>query len=398
MRGMTKMKIDSEYDIVVIGAGPAGSTAARFAAESGAKVLMVDKHREIGSPKRCGEGLGIKAFKDFGIPIDKRFLNREIYGSIVYAPNGKEVTIRYDHLMGYVIERKMFDKYLAAEASRKGVKVVAETEASLLKKGEKLVGVKLKRLGEEIEVRSKIVIAADGVESQISRHMGLNTVVSPHEMDSCFEYEMSGIDISESDMLHLFVGTDIAPRGYVWIFPKDDDRANVGIGIAGDAKMTAKHYLDKFIAERPALAKGSILEVNVGSVPVGGFLNDMVKDNFLVVGDAARQVNPIHGGGINEAMVSGRIAGKLAAKAASKADMSILKEYNSEWWSIRGDKLQKVLKVRNFTEKLDDDDLNYLATIWSGEDLVEMTRGNNKTAFKKIIAHPKLLKWVKDLI
>jgi digeranylgeranylglycerophospholipid reductase len=395
---MTKMKIDSEYDIVVIGAGPAGSTAARFAAEAGAKVLMVDKHREIGCPKRCGEGLGIKAFKEFGIPLDERFLNREIYGSFVFAPNGKEVTIRYDHCMGYVIERKMFDKYLAAEASRKGVKVIAETEASLLKKGEKLIGVKLKRLGEELDVKAKIVIAADGVESQIARHMGLNTAVSPHEMDSCFEYEMSGIEIKGSDMLHLFMGIEIAPRGYVWIFPKDDDRANVGIGIAGDAKMTAKHYLDKFIAERPGLAKGSILEVNVGSVPVGGFLKNMVKDNLIVVGDAARQVNPIHGGGINEAMTSGRMAGRIAAKAAAKGDMSILKEYNAEWWSTRGDKLQKVLKVRNFTEKLDDDDLDYLATIWSGEDLIEMTRGNNKTAFKKIIAHPKLLKWVKDFI
>jgi digeranylgeranylglycerophospholipid reductase len=162
--------------------------------------------------------------------------------------------------------------------------------------------------------------------------------------------------------------------------------------------MTAKHYLDKFIAERPGLAKGSFLEVNVGSVPVGGFMENMVKDNFMVVGDAARQVNPIHGGGINEAMTSGRMAGRIAAKAIAKDDVSTLREYNKEWWSVRGEKLQKVLKVRNFTEKLDDEDLDYLATIWSGEDLIDLTRGNNTTAFKKIIKHPKMLKWVKDFI
>lgn len=392
------MKLNDEYDVVVVGAGPAGSSAARFAAENGSKVLMVDKHREIGSPKRCGEGLGMRAFTEFNIPEDRRFINRDIYGAIVYAPNGREVKIHYDKVMGYVIERKIFDKYLASEAARQGVKVLAESEASLWKEKNKLVGVKLKRAGDEVHVKSKIVIAADGVESQISRQIGINTIINPHEMDSCFEYEMCGIDISEDDVLHIFMSREIAPRGYIWIFPKDEDRANVGIGIAGDEKQTAKHYLDKFITQHKNLRYGSILEVNVGSVPVGGFLKDMVKDNLIVVGDAARQVNPIHGGGINEAMTAGKLAGLRAAEAIKKEDISILKEYNRDWWSTRGKKLQKVLKVRNFIEKLEDEDLNYLAEIWSCEDIIEITRGNYKAAFKRIIKHPRLLKWVKDFI
>lgn len=391
------MRIEDEYDIIVVGAGPAGSTAAKFAAEK-AKVLVVDKHREIGSPKRCGEGLGIRVFNEFDIPVDQRFINRDIYGSVIYAPNGKEVIVRYEKIMGYVIERKIFDKYLAAEAARKGANVIAEAHANLWMEDGKLVGVKVKRQGEELDIKSKIVIAADGVESQIAKQMGLNTTVNPYDMDSCIEYEMCGIDYKEMDMLHIFVGNNIAPRGYVWIFPKDDDRANVGIGIAGDVKETAKYYLDKFIAEQQGLKEGSILEVNVGSVPVGGFLEDMVKDNLLVVGDAARQVNPIHGGGIGEAIYGGKLAGIAAGKATEEDSLKPLKGYNDGWWSTRGQKLKKILKVRNFTEKLDDDDLNYLATIWSGEDLIEITRGNYKSAFNKIIKHPKLLKWVKNFL
>ncbi len=391
------MRIGDEYDIVVIGAGPAGSTAAKFAADK-ASVLVVDKHREIGSPKRCGEGVGIRTFNEFGIPIDKRFINTEIYGSVVYAPNGKELKVRQENIMGYVIERKIFDKYLATDAVRNGATVVAESHASLWKEDGKLVGVKVKHQGEKLYVRSKMVIAADGVESQIARDMGIDTTLVPYEADSCIEYEMCGIDFDEMDLLHVFVGQELAPRGYVWVFPKDDDRANVGIGIVGNEKKTAKYYLDRFIAKRPGLMQGSILEVNVGSVPVGGFMEDFVKDNFMVVGDAARQINPMHGGGIYEVMLGGKLAGDIAGKAIEENNMDLIKNYAKMWESVRGQRLKKVLKVRNFIEKLNDKEIDYLADIWSGEDLFELTRGNYVSVFKKIIKHPKLLKMAKNLI
>ena len=96
--------MESEYDIIVVGAGPAGSTAAKFAAGN-ASVLLVDKHREIGSPKRCGECLGVYAFTEFGIPADQRFINNDICGVVVYAPDGTPVGMRFDETMGHIIER-----------------------------------------------------------------------------------------------------------------------------------------------------------------------------------------------------------------------------------------------------------------------------------------------------
>ena len=127
------MKIEDSYDVIVIGAGPAGSTTAKYAAKKGASVLVVDKHHEIGSPKRCGEGLGIRAFNELKIPKDQRFLNREIRGFAVYAPDRKKVEISYSKTMGYVLERKIFDKFLASEATRAGADVCADTLASLVK-------------------------------------------------------------------------------------------------------------------------------------------------------------------------------------------------------------------------------------------------------------------------
>ncbi len=389
--------MEDEYDVVVIGAGPAGSTAARFAAEK-ADVLLLDKHREIGSPKRCGEGLGLRAFKDLGIPVDRRFINREMRGSIVYSPGGSKVKIEYDRISGYIIERKIFDKFLAMEASREGARVLADAEASLLMENKDIVGVKIRHQGEEKEVRAKIIVAADGVESQIAKQAGIDTTLDLEDIASCVEYEMSGIEIENPDVLHIFMGNRIAPGGYVWIFPKDDDRANVGIGISGREEKTAKYYLDKFIAERTGLSKGSLLEVNVGCVPVGGFLRELVRDNLMVVGDAARQVNPIHGGGIHEVLLAGKLAGVAAGNAVDSGDLGMLGDYETRWWSSEGRKLEKILRLRHFADKLRDEDIDYLSGVWSGDDLIKLSEGEYSPVLKKAIKNPRLLKLLKKFI
>ena len=389
----------ADYDVVVVGAGPAGSMAARYAAEAGLSVLLLDKSLEIGTPKRCGEGLGIRAFRELEIPPDPRFINREIYGFAVYAPDGTPVKARFSEVMGYIIERKMFDKHLAAEAARAGAHVEAGAYARLKLESGRPAGVKVRRHdGREAEVRCKVVVAADGVESQIARQAGLDTRLKPSDLDSCFEYEMAGIGIEDPDLIHMYMGNKIAPRGYIWVFPKDEDRANVGIGIGGHLEEQAKLLLDKFIQSRPELRRGSILEVNVGCVPVGGFLKQLVKDNLLVVGDAARQVNPLHGGGVYEAMTAGKLAGQAIAKALHEGDLRLLREYESMWWSTHGKRLERILKVRRFAEKLSDDEMNYLARVWRGDDLVELSRGNYRVAAGKIVAHPKLLALVRKLL
>ncbi|MEM4347234.1 MAG: NAD(P)/FAD-dependent oxidoreductase [Candidatus Altiarchaeota archaeon] len=390
--------MNDSYDVVIIGSGPAGATTAIYAAKN-ANVLLLDKHTEIGSPKRCGEGVGVRLFNELNIPKDRRFINKEIYGFIAYAPDKTKIKLRYDEISGYIIERKIFDKFLASEAARAGADVFADTKASLWKENGKIVGVNAIQFGEEIKIRAKIVVAADGVDSVIAREAGINSTLAQVHLDSCMEYEMANIAIDEPDLIHIYLGNEVAPRGYCWVFPKDNDRANVGIGISGTSKeKNAKFYLDKFINENEGLRNGSILEVNVGAVPVGGLLKELVRDNLLVVGDAARQVNPIHGGGIYEAMSAGRIAGEKITKAIAENDIKILKEYERDWWASHGERLSKVLKIRNFAEKLSDEDMNYLAKVWNGEDLAQLSRGAYVEVFKKALKHPKLLTLVKNFL
>ncbi|HJW96799.1 MAG TPA: NAD(P)/FAD-dependent oxidoreductase, partial [archaeon] len=185
------------------------------------------------------------------------------------------------------------------------------------------------------------------------------------------------------------------------IFPKGKNEANVGIGVRKPwAKKTALEYLNDFVQSQPGLKKGSIVEVNGGGVPVGALMENMVADNFMIVGDAAHQVNPIHGGGIAESFVAGRMAAQVAVQAIKKGDTSkkALSEYNRLWWKERGESLQKLVRLREVTESLKDEELNWLAGYLQGEDLIEFARSSGLKKLGLILMKkPRLIKLAKKL-
>jgi len=379
-----------KYDVVIVGAGIAGPMMARDVAKAGFSVLLVDKKAAIGSPKQCAEGININVFEKYGIPYDKRFVNREIYGARIYSPSGYTAELRYKNVSGVILERKVFDKMLAFYAAREGADVWPRAEAvDVIRENGRVEGLKIKREGELLDVRAKVVVAADGVESTIARKAGINTYAPPHEFDSGYEYEML-IEGFDPDIIHLWFGNEVAPRGYVWVFPKDEDRANVGIGINSDNPKTAKYYLDKWLREH-GISTNKILEVNVGLVPVGGFVKELVKDNLMVIGDAARQVNPMHGGGMAEAMKAAAIASKWTVKALEEDNLKLLQNYTEEWWREEGPKMEKLLKLRRVTEKLTDEDLDVFVQILGGTDLEKLAGGKYTEIIKALLKNPKVM-------
>jgi len=395
--------LDKEYDVVVVGGGPGGSSTAKTLADKGLRVALFEKRPSIGSEKRCAEGLSIgsiKIIEDIFGKVPKKCFARMINGAIVYAPNGKNVLVDFGKDAGAIMERKIFDKWLAMQASKAGAYVQSKTEVyDVIKEGNSVRGVMINFEGKKYEIRSKVVVAADGVESTVARKAGLNTTNKLINIDSGYQYEMSNLKLKDSKKIEIFMGNEIAPRGYVWIFPKGKDVANVGIGIAM-SKKPARYYLDKFIEENPKIfSESSIIEVNSGGIPVGGFLENMVMDGLVVVGDAAHQVNPIHGGGMKEATIAGNIAGEVIYRAIKKNNMSILKKYNKLWWKERGKHLRKVERLREVVEKLSDDELNKLADVLKGEDLIEFSRGERLLKLGKIlIKNPDLIQLAKKLM
>lgn len=392
--------IEKEYDVIVVGAGPAGSSVSRYCGERGLKVLMVEKRQEIGVPVRCGEGLSKSSLERMGIKPHKSWISMVIKGASVYAPNGKKVTVDFEGPEGWVIERKIFDKYLAKLAAEAGAKIITKTEVVGVKREGSRLKVKMRSGGENLESRCKILVACDGIESRIARLMGIETTLSLSDIASSVQFEMTHIKIDKK-RIEMYFGNEVAPGGYVWIFPKGKNTANVGIGVRKPfAKKHAIEYLKDFIGKTPNLREGSILEINSGGVPVGGLMKDMVSDNFLIVGDAAHQVNPIHGGGIAESYIAGKIAAEVIAKAVKSNNFSkkFLSEYNRKWWETRGKKMEKLYKLRKVVESLNDDELNWLADYLRGEDLVDIARASGlKKLGLLLMKKPRLVKIARKL-
>jgi len=351
-------------DVLVVGGGPAGSNAARYAAK-GADVLVIEKKKEIGSPVQCAEGVSEGLFQRLDMKQDKRFISTKIDFVKLISPNGTVIKLDSDKIKymkgGMVLDREVFDKAIAKEAARNGADFLMKTRFISAKRTGNGVSVKAKHMNEDIEIDAKIVIGADGPPSIVARSLGMDTTVPLRYMESGIQYLMTPMEVEPC--IELFFGDCYAPGGYSWVFPKGDDQANVGLGILpSKAKNTAQYYLDKFV-ERPRFKKAKIVEVNAGAIPVNGPLKEPYMDNLLLVGDAGRFVNPITGGGIHTAIITGNLAGQLAVEAIAKEDYSakFLKKYNDMWKPEIYEELDKCLKAQEVFMKLTENDLNSIA-------------------------------------
>ena len=293
------------YDIVVVGAGPAGSKAAHAAAERGVKVLLIDWKQRIGVPVQCGEFVPqmIVRYADFSTscilnPIKKmrtHFSNESAFE--MESP-------------GYMIDRSLFDRELVASAA------LAGAEVSIGTRGVGLFpeGIVIERGPEEELVRAKVIIGADGVHSSVARWVGC----PPGKTMVTLQYEV--VIPSQSDCVDVFFHPDYE-GGYAWYFPKGRT-ANVGIGVIPKKTALLSTLLDDFLDR--LLSAGTLSRIDVvgktgGSIPCEP-LSQTVFGNILLAGDAAGQTHPITGAGILNAVMAGEIAGKVAAEAVARDD------------------------------------------------------------------------------
>ena len=348
------------YDVVVIGAGPAGSIAARTTAQLGLSTLMLEKRQEIGSPVRCAEAVGRETVAKF-IPLDMRWIATEIDtfsvtnalgDSIVLPPLEKTL----------VLERKLFDRELAHSAAKAGAEVRVKARVlGMYREPDGRMSVSLNVQGEPRLVHARIVIGADGTESESARWAGLKTVPALKDYYVAAQYLLSGISL-ESRICQYHLGWSIAPAGYAWVFPKGDGKANVGLVItphAGD-QPHAIDYLNTFVQAR--FAGCSILAQVVGGIPITNVLPRMVADGYLAVGDAAHQSDPLTAGGITNGMHGGLFAGEVAAEAIRAADTSAhyLARYEHRWDAEFGKLYRRLYHIRRAVLRLPDDKLNQM--------------------------------------
>jgi digeranylgeranylglycerophospholipid reductase len=391
----------SEYDLLVIGGGPGGALAAKTVAEMGYSVCLIEKRPAIGTPVRCAEGIGEELLREF-IEPDEKWISAQIDAARLVAPNGTEMKLNPDmagNEVGFILDRKVFDRELVWQAANAGADVFVKARAvdAIVEDGS-VGGAMVEYQGETRAVRAKIVIAADGVESKFSRWCGIDTTVPMRELETCAQYLLTDIDI-DPKVTVFYLGTGIAPGGYVWIFPKGERTANVGLGISGNHSGNGRRpreYLDRFV--RTHFPDGKIIELIVGGVSVCRPLDCTVADGLLIVGDAARISDPITGGGIYNAMYTGRLAGEVAAECIAAGDVSKerLMRYDETWRSSRmGRAIDRNHKIKEFFITLNDEQLNDLVMSASSLKLEDFS---TLTLVKELIKrNPRLLMELRTL-
>lgn len=304
------------FDVVIAGAGPAGSMAAFAAARAGLEVLLVERDPVIGSPVRCAEGVDHPALVRFFDP-DPRWIAATVSDYYLVAPDGSPVLMSRGN-PGYILERLVFDRMVAEEAAGAGARVMTGIEVTGI--GPFADGGRTVTLtsGESAwDVRARAVVAADGVESRVARWAGLATHVSVRDMETCAQVTCAGVNINAGAFSLYFTG-EFAPGGYAWVFPKGPGTANIGLGISGSCAKDhlPLDYLDSFLARHFPAA--SVVSRLVGGVACSGGIRELTADGLLVAGDAAQMANPITGGGIINALIAGRAAGETIASALRK--------------------------------------------------------------------------------
>ncbi len=382
-----------KYDVIVVGGRIGGSVSSLFASKNDLDVLMIEKQPEIGVPLQCAEATSEETFQTIGIKPSNRYICSEIHGAELHSPDGNHFRM-YPHNdeIGYILDRKVFDKSIAIQSAKAGTDIMVKTTVKdlIIREG-KVKGVIAKHLGRTMEIEADLVIAADGVGSNVARMAGIDTLFGTKDIGSCVQYKMVGMDV-DPNLMQIYFGNEIAPGGYVWIFPNEDGVTNVGVGIRNH-KKTAYHYLNKFLSNFEATP----VEMNIGGVPLSGTVDKTYTDGLLVVGDAAGHVDPLTGGGIHLTVICAKIAGEVAAEAIKGEDISaeFLKRYEERWNDKVGNVIKKSLKYRKVLDKLNDKELNALAKFMKGRDLDSITSASLLGLVKE---SPSLVRHLKDII
>jgi digeranylgeranylglycerophospholipid reductase len=253
-------------------------------------------------------------------------------------------------------------------------------------------GAKVECCGKIKNVTASVVIAADGVESKFSRWCGIDTTVPVREIMSSVQYLMADIDIDAHTTV-FYLGNEIAPEGYLWVFPKGERIANVGIGISGKKSgegHRAKDYLDRFI--KKTFPRGKPIEYIAGGVSVCRPLDCTVSDGLIIAGDAARVVDPLTGGGIYNGMYTGRLAAEVAAECIGNCDVSktALMKYDKTWRASKmGNAIERNYHIKEYLIRQPDTKLNEIIHSVSKLNLSDFT---TLSMIKEIMrVNPKLM-------
>jgi digeranylgeranylglycerophospholipid reductase len=420
-----------KLDVIVIGAGTGGCLTAKTVAKAGLKVCMIDQKPEhkIGD-KVCGDAIGKHHFDNINLAHPSGAeLEQKIEGIKVYSPDMETVvTVKGEGIHGYLVNRQLFGQRLVKEAKDAGATLLDSTMVTEpATKDGVVVGVLAKdtKTGEKTEMSAQVVVDASGhsaiLRKRLPPEFGIETEVDDADVEICYrEIREVKEQISDPGFCKIYLDLQRFPGGYCWVFPKGSTTVNAGLGVAMVKGFpNPKQLYQKHVLSMPIFKGSRVLTGGGGLVPTRRPISPMVANGIIIIGDAACQVNPIHGGGIGSSMMGGVKAAEVIINALEKGDVSreVLWPYTGTFMELYGAKQAGLDIFRMLLQRLTNKEMNYgmqhhlitdddLLKTSMGEDLKLNTSEKTSRLFKglgslsllkKLNTTAKLMKEIKEL-
>jgi digeranylgeranylglycerophospholipid reductase len=309
------------------------------AAEAGLKTLVVDRKSTVGVPIRCGEAVSEDVVQDRGIKLNDDLVRNYVKAGMFESSAGRKLEVCTSN-RGVLLNRTRFEQHIVDRAGSAGATVALRTQATGLSKS----GIKIN--GDNIKCR--FIIGADGIESVIGHWAGLPTALTPKDIGVCAQYVVSKFEMQD-DRVEMYWGDKFTMGGgYAWVFPRGDGSANVGLGVTGSQvpKEGMKFVLDRFLGIRCG-KNYKTGEFQVASIPQAAPMDKAVKNNVILVGDAAHMAIPLTGSGIGHALFSGKLAVDTITDMLDNGyQLDHLQNYDIAWKKKMGKKILRAYKIK----------------------------------------------------
>lgn len=370
-----------KFDVIIIGAGPVGSTVAEVIAKEGHKVLILEEHSQIGFPQHCTGKISVNASKELNLPMTG--ILHEVRGATFYSPDMNSISIERKDSQAYIFDRTILDRCLSERALNAGATLFTNSRVINVSVNSHTVNVQYKRHNINNQISARIVICADGAGSSIAKRLNLYSK-EKSRVKIAIQRELTDLSYVKSGFVEVYLGRRYAPGFFAWIVPTGRDRVKVGLCINLSRSKHLLDYLNYFIMHHPIAQKrlegGCCKRQTAHIIPTGGTLRQTVSEGILIVGDAAGHVKSTTGGGLYYGMICAKIAGRVVTKALFSGKnilrKKVLIEYHNLWKERLGKEIEKSVKIRLLLESLTDNELNYLFN----------TIRENKILLNKIIA------------
>jgi digeranylgeranylglycerophospholipid reductase len=344
------------FDVAVIGAGPAGSMAAKYAAKAGAKTILLEEHAAAGWPVQCAGLLGGQAMAESELSPGSNVM-RGMMGASVFSPGGQRLDFKAKSCKAWVVDRRLFDRAMLDQAVQEGAKLRLRAAVRKISRKE---GASVLTLAEGEEIYAKIVISAEGVPALLARRAG----IAPPQMILSGAQVQVPFAVEDPEKVEVHLGA--APGLFAWVIPLDERTARIGLCARDQGCEHLRAFLKTDVIKKRL--QGSPVALNVGGLPLGPPAATAVE-GVLAVGDAAGQVKPTSGGGIYPGLVAAKIAGGVAAAAAMEGDFSALRlmEYDRLWRAALGRELEIGMRVNRMLGKMSAQELDELVGYLAGK-------------------------------